>query len=156
VSDALKGADTGRGAAQAVEPPDISPYEAYRRLKLTLPDFSTTTTTTATAAKHGNQNPKDALLSTPLLEIKSLSALQSRAKATGDFRIQSMMTNHSPKDNDASTPNAKKATPVLNLSEVNAKQRLSKLGPGGESVNDMYDKILHTYFSPRIRPDNTD
>lgn len=155
VSDALKEADASRGAAQAVAPPDISPYEAYRRLKLTLPDYSSTNT----ATKHGNDNnpnPKDALLSTPLLEIKSLSALQSRAKATGDFRIQSMMTNHSAKDSDTSPPNAKKATAVLNLSEVNAKQRLNKLGPGGESVNDMYEKILQTYFSPTIRPDNAD
>ena len=152
VSRASKNSDTGgRTAAEVIAPPEISPYEAYKRLKLTLLDSSSAIAHTSVVTKPRNaddSNPQGGSLSTPLLEIKSLSALQDRAKAAGDFRIQSMMTNHSGKEKDFSTPNAKKAKAVLDLSEVSSKQRLTKLGPNGESVNDMYEKILQTYFSP--------
>jgi hypothetical protein len=118
-----KGSQPAREEMNSSFGEEVSPYEAYRRLKSSVAE-----PVEKTKAAKGLESPqkhvarsdahssrKEALspqttrpgegrggggngdaLSTPLLEIKSLSALQTRARATSGLRIQSMMSRQGP------------------------------------------------------------
>jgi len=123
--------------------PEISPYEAYRRLQATLPDVDKEATKSTVGSMSNNKlNPSlhIASLSTPLIEIKSLSTLQSRARATSDFRLQSMMqTSPLRRPQDESLISVDHQTKAALALKTDASK--------GNAVADMYEKVLVKYFA---------